>query len=517
MIKHKSKEYPEANRMSSISMQSPNHTSIILTGPNDWDEWLEVVKTKAEAGKVWKYVDPSKPKDEETLTRPEVPKAKDVNPAKSTISELTPDELDELKLLRYDFKHQLQIYERQDAALSTLKSFIQETISQTFLPYTFKKESTYDVLVALWQRVAPTDRAKKLELTQRYAKLKKAPKSHNIEAWLQSWEQTYTECKELKLPIVEDNLPLYDFLYAASDIASEFTAVWTVNLQAMEEESKQLPDIFRIISLFRDHQRLANVRKSKPASAFPTTLKDQALESSSGDTKEPKSDSKKWTCICGEEHRFSACPYLIESKRPQGWTANPEVQKKVHEKLKQAGVKKAVEKARQNVAKGKEKEKEQATSGSESSDKAGVFMTASYTASNSSDYGLHDSFILDSGATVHVCNSRNHFLTLTPASEDDVLYTGNAVVPIEGFGPVDVTVQTPAGPRLIELQHTALIPSFHTSVVSLKCLVAKGVYWDMENNRLTQDGKTFCSVESHHDQWTLEHNPLAKQDSAFVA
>ena len=302
-------------------MQSPNRTSIILTGPNDWDEWLEVVKTKAEAGKVWKYVDPSKPKDEETLTRPEVPKAKDVNPAKSTISELTPDELDELKLLRYDFKLQLQLYERQDAALSTLKSFIQETISRTFLPYTFKKESTYDVLVALWQRVAPTDRAKKLELTQRYAKLKKAPKSHNIEAWLQSWEQTYTECKELKLPIVEDNLPLYDFLYAASDIASEFTAVWTVNLQAMEEESKQLPDIFRIISLFRDHQRLANVRKSKPASAFPTTLKDQALESSSGDTKEPKSDSKKWTCICGEEHRFSACPYLIESKRPQGWTA----------------------------------------------------------------------------------------------------------------------------------------------------------------------------------------------------
>ena len=110
-------------------MQSPNRTSIILTGPNDWDEWLEVVKTKAEAGKVWKYVDPSKPKDEETLTRPEVPKAKDVNPAKSTISELTPDELDELKLLRYDFKHQLQLYERQDAALSTLKSFIQETIS----------------------------------------------------------------------------------------------------------------------------------------------------------------------------------------------------------------------------------------------------------------------------------------------------------------------------------------------------------------------------------------------------
>ena len=140
------------------STQSPVRTTIILTGPNDWDEWLEVIKTKAEAGKVWEYVDPSQEKDKlKTLNRPEVPKAKDVNPAKNTISELTPDELDELKLLRYDFKHCLQLYERQDTALSTLKSFIQETISRPFLSYTFKKESTYEVLVSLRQRVAPSD------------------------------------------------------------------------------------------------------------------------------------------------------------------------------------------------------------------------------------------------------------------------------------------------------------------------------------------------------------------------
>ena len=144
------------------------------------------------------------------------------------VRELSDVELDELKLLRYDFKHRLQLFERQDTALSTLKSFIQETISRKFLPYTFK-ESTHDVLVALRQRVAPTDRARKLELSQRYGKLKKAPRSQNIEAWLQTWEQTYTECKQLKIPIVEDNLPLYDFLNAVADIAPDFSSVWTVN------------------------------------------------------------------------------------------------------------------------------------------------------------------------------------------------------------------------------------------------------------------------------------------------
>ena len=111
--------------MSSTNTQSTVRTVIILTGPNDWGEWLEVIKTKAEAGKIWEYVDPSKAKgDLKTLTRPEVPKAKDVNPAKNTVAELGADELDQLKLLRYDFKHRLQLYERQDTALSTLKTFI---------------------------------------------------------------------------------------------------------------------------------------------------------------------------------------------------------------------------------------------------------------------------------------------------------------------------------------------------------------------------------------------------------
>ncbi len=67
-------------------------------------------------------------------------------------------------------------------------------------------------------------------------------------------------------------------------------------------------------------------------------------------------------------------------------------------------------------------------------------MAASYTASNLLDYNLWDSFILDSSAMVHVCNSHKYFSTITPASEDDLLYTGNIVILIEGFGSVDITV-----------------------------------------------------------------------------
>ena len=106
-------------------------------------------------------------------------------------------------------------------------------------------------------------------------------------------------------------------------------------------------------------------------------------------------------------------------------------------------------------------------------EKAGVFTVNCYSTSNPSDYNLRDSFILDSGATIHVCNSRDRFQTVSPASESDLLYAGNMIIPIEGFGSVDIIVQTPAGPKLIELQNTALVPTFHTSVVSLKRIVTK--------------------------------------------
>jgi hypothetical protein len=88
-----------------------------------------------------------------------IPSAKDVNPLKTVLSQLTDDEKDELKLLRYDYKHQLTLYERQDAALASLRLFIQETISRTFLPYTFNCDTPYDILVALRKRIAPTDKA----------------------------------------------------------------------------------------------------------------------------------------------------------------------------------------------------------------------------------------------------------------------------------------------------------------------------------------------------------------------
>jgi hypothetical protein len=94
------------------SLSKVHRTTIILTSPSNWDEWVEIIKTKAEAEKVWDFVDPSIATENlKSLTQPEVPKPVNVNPEKNTVAELSSDELDKLKLLHFNFKHQLQLYE----------------------------------------------------------------------------------------------------------------------------------------------------------------------------------------------------------------------------------------------------------------------------------------------------------------------------------------------------------------------------------------------------------------------
>jgi hypothetical protein len=88
---------------------------------------------------------------------------KDVNSrGKIKLSELDEDEKEELRTRKSDYRDNLKLYRKQLSALDTLRSQILSSISRTYLVYTFKCDSTYDVLVSLKQRIAPSNHARKL-------------------------------------------------------------------------------------------------------------------------------------------------------------------------------------------------------------------------------------------------------------------------------------------------------------------------------------------------------------------
>ena len=200
------------------------------------------------------------------------------------------------------------------------------------------------------------------------------------------------------------------------------------------------------------------------------------------------------------------------------------MQKQIDEKInKNPKLKGIIKSIRKKVAKQKNQQQSESENKSaedksdEDKTNPSAFAVSAYNALATSDYQLRDSYILDSGATIHVCNDRTRFHNLTPASDDDFLYTGNSVIPIKGLGTISITVQTPSGPRKIDLLNTAFIPSFHTNVVSLDRFIAKNVHWDTERNRLTHNGDTFCMIQHQHRQWVLEYNECLPDDAVFPA
>jgi hypothetical protein len=65
------------------------------------------------------------------------------------LDKLVKEEKEELHTLKSNYRDNLKLYRKQLSALNTLRSHILSSILRTYLVYTFKCDTTYDVLVAL--------------------------------------------------------------------------------------------------------------------------------------------------------------------------------------------------------------------------------------------------------------------------------------------------------------------------------------------------------------------------------
>jgi hypothetical protein len=138
-----------------------------------------VVKTQALARKVWEYIDPSQDQVP-TLKEPNPPTPKDVNQEISAYGQLSADEKEEYRILRQDYRRQLDLYDKRESALSSLRAYIQSSVSRTCLFYTFGTVNACEMLIELQKRLQPTDQLRELNLSNRYQGLRIAPKSQDL-------------------------------------------------------------------------------------------------------------------------------------------------------------------------------------------------------------------------------------------------------------------------------------------------------------------------------------------------
>jgi hypothetical protein len=370
------------------------------------------------------------------------------------------------------------------------------------------------MLVKLKDRFAPTSRARLEEWRIEWTKIHKIQQGTDLEDWLLKWETLYTQGCTLQAPeILNPHEAIYSFLKAIGPC--EFRGPWTHKLNK-GTKSYEFEEVLRT---YRINQRQAKYdQKSRGEhGVFVTQEGDNETSallqgrtnsaqqgqqgwSSSKRGKEPQTD-----CPCGTIHRWKNCLYVMKSKRTKSWRPNRDIEAKVDAYISEKpGFQYYIQ---------REVDRDKANRGQlrTNQDLPVSFATAFQVTQGLtlSTYELARSTILDSGATIHVCNDRTRFYNLKEcAEESSYLLAGDQRIQIEGFGSVDIQVQIgkdTKSVRTITLQDTALVSSFHTSVASLKRFIQKGVHWNTATEGLTYRGQPFCNTPVIHGQWVLEY------------
>ena len=93
------------------------------------------------------------------------PRPQDVKPGATSYAALSEDEKDELRVLHERHKTTEKEYKKQKAALTSLRSYITGVVVRNLNTYILGIDSVYDTLVALKERVTPTNTAYELYLS----------------------------------------------------------------------------------------------------------------------------------------------------------------------------------------------------------------------------------------------------------------------------------------------------------------------------------------------------------------
>jgi hypothetical protein len=92
--------------------------------------------------------------------------------------------------------------------------------------------------------------------------------------------------------------------------------------------------------------------------------------------------------------------------------------------------------------------------------------------------------------------------------EGEFVWSGNTKVPILGYGTMRAYGTHPITLLQVELEleNTVYIPTFHTSLISMKKLRNRGYKWDQDTDCLKNAKGIVCEVLDKYDLYVIEYN-----------
>ena len=86
-------------------------------------------------------------------------------------------------------------------------------------------------------------------------------------------------------------------------------------------------------------------------------------------------------------------------------------------------------------------------------------------------------FIVDSGATLHMCNSQDILSNFTRQTGQNVIISDGSKIPIHGYGTLTIFLKDAANNSLhkLTLNQVAVVPKLSVNLISVRALTSSGV------------------------------------------
>ena len=341
----------------------PTPTEIILTNPGDWEEWIAQTQTNADED-IWPHFDPESeylPDDAvDLLTRPIEPAISALNPQATQYFHLIPPQR---KLYReamgfYETAHGK--YQKQQKHIRELRTLISKTTSPEKRLLLNPRDDTDVWLERLRDNTKPPVAYVIQQVHKEYQEALKGLKASKVNQWLQQWEHVMTKVIKYDLPFAKNGMwlvslaeairPLSDNMYAdyltqstepTQNNISEYRKV-AMHIRHILGNNKKTPQGTARGSAFNTEFAGEPEDENTPSDAAAGPNRKRAGTNSIEKDKPTKKKSRNMKCLACQlkGHTLTDCWYVLEDKRPEGWTYSEDhmasIQKRLEEDKKLA-------------------------------------------------------------------------------------------------------------------------------------------------------------------------------------
>jgi hypothetical protein len=480
-------------------------------------------------------MDPDLP--DEKLSKPPVDSRKTFPQANEVKEGATdPSNLNETEYLRYS--RMVSLFEKERTFNNSIKKSIArinarilDCVSPEYHNILSDKKTAREKLVRLAQQFKPKGETRHQDLRNAWRYMLQNPIGKtSIERWLTNWSNLYDEAKSAEVPDIcyhsavhpEDRTAIRDFLQAVQPQDSYFSNHWRDKIQSPEVKLS----FHEVLSAYRTHRSVQEQSKkgNSSAIAFAATLNGQPAAGGQLVLSNQKNSQQR--CVCGSsKHNWKDCYHINASKRPPGWQQYEGSRKRVEEGIKKrsAAEQQEIAKMRSETSPGKTAQLA-ITNDGDLPVESMAFFSASISPSvfnAAMVFPLKSSWIVDSGANVHICNRRDRFEGLVEERRSVTLGTGGTIT--LGRGTAKVIIKNPTTGKILwaTLQDVWYAPDFQTNVISVSEIKKNGFFFNSELPAITRDGKAAAMCIEQYGLYLLEHyrdgTPALPPPAAFPA